>query len=268
MLKGFAFLLAFSLVLFFAPALQAHVFLLGFSGAPGTYGVCGSSCHGYPGGTVYVDHFPVRYQPGQTYRIAVKYNAGDSIENFNCSIRKGWGSENAGVIAEDFGTEIYYDTVETNGVRAIARCDSCNFLWTAPPVGTDTVRLYLGAFQGIEGEWGYNTEFILASAEFTGVEEQEALPLKEPAFGLRLAGPNPARGTVALAYNAEVPGSARLRVYDLAGRLQRSYVTLGKAGLLRWDGRDASGGLLPEGVYLFRLEQGTRAVTAKALLLR
>lgn len=268
MLKGFTFLLVLSLVLFFAPALQAHVFLVGFSGAPGTYGVCGSSCHGYPGGTIYVDRFPVRYQPGQTYCIAVKHNAGDSIENFNCSIRVGRGSVNAGLITAGYETETYNDTVETNGVRAIERCDTCNFYWTAPPIGTDTVRLYLGGFQGIEGEWGYNTEFILASEELTGVEEQEALPRKEPAFELHLAGPNPARGTVALAYNAEVLGTARLRVYDLAGRLLRSYVILGKAGLLRWDGRDASGCLMPEGIYLFRLEQGFRTVTSKALLLR
>jgi len=269
MVKRASFLLALGLVFINAGPLLAHKWLVGFSGAPGTYGVCGRSCHCYPGGTINVQWFPAQYQPGQTYCIKVGHNGGDSVETFNCSVRVGWGAVNAGLITAGYLTETYSCSVETNGVRPICRCDTCNFLWTAPRVGTDTVRLYLAGIQGYEGEWGRSTELILASAEgISGAEEEAALSPKGNAFGLRQAGENPARSSgVALAYRLEGSGPGRLRVYDLAGRQEKSYAVTG-SGLLRWDGRDASGHLVPGGIYFFRLEQGPRSVTCKALLVR
>jgi len=268
MKKGLSFLLALGLVLVIAGPLTAHVWLVGFSGAPGTYGVCSRSCHCYPGGTLSLKNFPDHYQPGHTYTISVTHIAGDSVENFNCSVRKGQGTENAGLLEAGYLTEIYSDSVETNGVHALQRCDSCDFLWTAPPVGTDTVRLYFGGMQGYEGEWGRNTEYILTAPEFTGVEEQASLQPKSESFDLRLAGANPARNGVALAYRLDGKGPAQLRVYDLAGRLVRSFAVRGSSGVLRWDGRDAQGALSAPGVYLVRLEQGNRSSTGKAVLIR
>jgi hypothetical protein len=268
MVKRASFILVLGWVFINAGPLLAHPWLVGFSGAPGTYGTCSRSCHGFPIGTIYVDRFPAQYQPGQTYCIKVGHNGGDSVEAFNCSVRVGWGAVNAGLITAGYLTETYSCSVETNGVRPIGRCDTCNFFWTAPPAGTDTVRLYLAGFQGIEGEWGRYSELILASAEgISGAEEQEALSPKGNAFGLRSVGENPSRSGVALAYRLEGSGPGRLRVYDLAGRQMRSYAVTG-SGLLRWDGRDASGLQLPEGIYFFRLEQGPRCVTCKALLIR
>jgi len=269
MVKRASFLLAVGWVFINAGPLLAHPWLVGFSGAPGTYGVCMKPCHNsYPGGTINVQWFPAQYQPGRTYRLTVGYIAAESVENFNSSVRVGWGAVNAGLITADFGTETYSCSVETNGVHALARFDTCNFLWTAPPAGADTVRLYLSGFQGIESEWGRTTQLILASAEEpTGVEEQGALSPKGNAFGLRSAGENPFRSGVALAYRLEGSGPGRLRVYDLAGRQVRFFAVRG-SGVLRWDGRDVSGLPLPEGIYFFRLVQGPRSATCKVLLIR
>jgi hypothetical protein len=270
MVKWASFILVLGWVFINAGPLLAHPWLVGFSGAPGTYGVCMNPCHNsYPGGTINVQWFPARYQPGRTYRLTVGYIAADSVENFNSSVRVGWGAANAGLITADFGTETYSCSVETNGVHALARFDTCNFLWTAPPAGADTVRLYLSGFQGIEVEWGRTTQLILVSAEeISGAEEQEALSPKGNAFGLRSVGAYPVRGTVTLAYRAEGSDPAELRIYDLRGRLVRAYVLSGRGGLLRWDGRDVSGLPLPEGIYFFRLEQGPHSVTCKVLLIR
>jgi len=270
MVKRASFLLALGLVSIFAGPLLSHPSLIGFSGAPGTYGACSRSCHCYPGGTINVRWFPAQYQPGRTYRLTVGHNGGDSVENFNSSVRVGWGAVNAGLITADFGTETYSCSVETNGVHALARFDTCNFFWTAPPAGTDTVRLYLAGLQGIEGEWGRYSELILASAEGISGAEEERKPLapKGESFGLRLIGANPVRGSIALAYHADGVGPAELRIYDLRGHLVRSYALSGYGGLLRWDGRDASGHLVPGGIYFFRLEQGPRSVTCKVLLIR
>jgi hypothetical protein len=201
----------------------------------------------------------------------VGHNGGDSIEAFNCSVKVGRGSVNAGRLQSGYLTETYSCSSQTiDGVRPVARCDTCNFFWTAPLAGTDTVRLYLGGFQGIEGEWGYFTQLVLTSAEeISGAEEErEPFLLGPEAFGLRLVGANPVRGSVALAYSAWGAEPARLRVYNLTGHVVRSFALEPRAGVLRWDGRDLSGRPAPEGVYLFRLVQGCRTATGKALLLR
>jgi len=269
MVKKASSLLALGLVLGMVAPLTAHKWLTCYSGAPGQPFYCGPSCHCYPGGTISVQSFPARYQPGQTYTIGVTHVAGDSIEVFNCSIKIGWGSVNAGLIQPGYLTAIYVCSTATgDGVCALDRCETCNFLWTAPPAGADTVRLYLAGIQGYEGEWGRTTQLILASAEeISGAEEQEALSPKGNAFSLSQAGENPSWSGVALAYRLEGSGPGRLRVYDLAGCQVKSYAVTG-LGLLRWDGRDASGHLVPGGIYFFRLEQGSRSVTCKALLVR
>jgi len=278
MLKGFSFLLALGLVLGIAGPLMAHPFLTGYSGAPLSYGTCSISCHGYPRGTIYVRGFPdtsqhVYYKPDSTYTIAVcrvpdsLIAGGDWIENFNCCIRIGRTAVTAGLITAGYNTVTYSESLETNGVHALTRTDSCDFLWTAPDTGAGFVTLYFGGFQGIEGEWGRYSTGILVSQEFSGVEEQGNLQPKGDAFGLSLVGANPARGGVALAYRLGSGGPAQLRVYDVVGRQVRSFAVSG-SGILRWDGRDAQGTLLPPGVYLFRLEQGNRASTGKVLLIR
>jgi len=271
MKKGYPFLLALGLVLGMAAPLTAHIWLTCYSGAPGQPFNCSPNCHGYPGGTISVRGFPARYQPGQTYTIRVTHVAGDSIEVFNCSIKVGWGSVNAGLIQPGYLTATYVcSNMIADGVCALARCDTCNFLWAAPPADMDTVRLYLGGFQGTEGEWGRTTQIILASAEeISGAEEEREPLLSGPeAFGLRLVGANPVRGSVAWAYSVWGTEPARLRVYDLAGHLVRSFGLDRGAGVLRWDGRALSGRPVPKGVYLFRLVQGCRTATGKALLVR
>jgi hypothetical protein len=273
MLRVYSVLLALVLVLGVSGPLTAHPFLTGYSGAPGTYGTCSVTCHGYPNGTLIILGFPdtskhIGYKPDSTYTITIWHLPNkDTVENFNLSIRRGLTSVNAGLITAGFYTMTYKDSVETNGVQALGPCDSCNFHWTAPDTGTGMVKLYFGGSQGIEGEWDFNTIDTLVSMEYTGVEEQRSLRPAGDDFGLRLVGANPARSVVALDCRPGAKGPAQLRVYDILGRLVRSY-SVSTSVILRWDGRDAQGVVQPTGVYLFRLEQGTRTSTAKALLIR
>jgi hypothetical protein len=66
-------------------------------------------------------------------------------------------------------------------------------------------------------------------------------------------------------------GSARLRVFDLSGRMVRSLLD-GAIGpgeqRLTWNGRGDDGSLLPSGVYLQRLDVEGRSAGARVLLLR
>jgi hypothetical protein len=136
----------------------------GYSGAPGTSGTCAISCHGSSGGTVTVSGFPSYYSPGQAYTVTIRHSSGTSIANFNCSIRIGTGSSNAGTITAGLNTATYNVSGETNGVHFSARDrDSGNFTWTAPDTGTGTCRLYLGGLQGSSD--GQNSTIVQVTYE-------------------------------------------------------------------------------------------------------
>ncbi len=136
----------------------------GYSGAPGSSGTCAISCHGSSGGTIAVTGFPTYYSPGQDYTVTIRHSSGVSIANFNCSIRIGTGSTNAGTITAGLNTSTYNVTGETNGVHFSARDrDSGNFTWTAPDTGTGTCRLYLGGLQGSSN--GQNSTIVQVTNE-------------------------------------------------------------------------------------------------------
>jgi hypothetical protein len=264
MTAGRKTVLALSTVIAMAGTVFAHPNFTGYSGAPGCRGTCASSCHGTTGGTITTSGFPTAYAPGQVYTITVAHSGGNPIANFNASCRVDTGSTNAGTLAAGLNTTIYSATGESNGVHfTTAFQDSGKFTWTAPSGGTGAVRLYVAGHQGTtSGE--DNTELVLVSSEASGVEQGGKPFTGAESFGLR-PGANPAKGAVVMAYQAG--GPALLKIYDLGGRTVRSFAVAGN-GLLRWDGRDAKGKLASQGAYLFRLEQGTRSATRKALLIR
>lgn len=153
------------LLLSLAGATFARSNYRGYSGAPGSLGTCASSCHGSTNGTVEVTGFPTSYVPDSTYLITIANNGGQSINNFNGSVRVGTGSTNAGVITAGTNTSTYNVTQETNGIHWTSNNHtSGTFNWQAPAEGTGTVRLYVGAHQGTS-ENGANTSIELVADE-------------------------------------------------------------------------------------------------------
>jgi len=83
--------------------------------------------------------------------------------------------------------------------------------------------------------------------------------------------PNPSTGEVFLGYWLPKPGEATLRIYNTAGQLVREVDTGQKnAGThyLVWDGKNASGQRVTNGVYLVRLSAGSVSATQKVTILR
>ncbi|MGQ0723405.1 MAG: FG-GAP-like repeat-containing protein, partial [Candidatus Eiseniibacteriota bacterium] len=83
--------------------------------------------------------------------------------------------------------------------------------------------------------------------------------------------PNPFAGATTIQYMMPSARAAKLQVFDISGRLVRTLVdgsAAAGANVVRWDGRDAGGEILSSGVYFFRLHDGDRTVTRKAVLLR
>jgi hypothetical protein len=138
----------------------------GYSGAPGTLGTCASSCHGGANGAVEITGFPASYVPDSTYLISITAVSGQSINNFNASVREGTGSTNAGTLSSGTNVSAYIVAGETNGVHLTTNNHTNGtFNWLAPPAGTGTVRLYAGTFQGTNMNSGQNTSIELIADE-------------------------------------------------------------------------------------------------------
>ncbi|MCB1184310.1 hypothetical protein KDM41_12815, partial [bacterium] len=90
-------------------------------------------------------------------------------------------------------------------------------------------------------------------------------------LALQPAWPNPAGGDVTFGFALPRAGHARLRVYDVAGRLVRTLIdgdVVAGAGARVWDGRADDGHPVAGGVYFFRLESPDGARTRKMILVR
>ena len=83
--------------------------------------------------------------------------------------------------------------------------------------------------------------------------------------------PNPSTGEVYLGYWLPKESEATLRIFNTAGQLVREVDTGAKAAgthNLTWDGKNASGRRVPNGVYLARLQAGSISATQKITILR
>ncbi|MGH7724440.1 MAG: FlgD immunoglobulin-like domain containing protein [Candidatus Eiseniibacteriota bacterium] len=78
-------------------------------------------------------------------------------------------------------------------------------------------------------------------------------------FALGPARPNPTTGRVTFSYTLATETEARMRIYDVAGRLLKDLVDGPQAAgphEVVWDGRTNAGQKAPAGVYFYRIEAG------------
>jgi hypothetical protein len=83
--------------------------------------------------------------------------------------------------------------------------------------------------------------------------------------------PNPFTGATTVAFGLPAAGAARLRVFDVQGRVVRRLLEgVAGAGWTRvtWDGRGDDGRALPTGAYVVRLAARGRVISKSVLLLR
>lgn len=114
------------------------------------------------------------------------------------------------------------------------------------------------------------TEFLVDNFTVKATPALSAPPPAPPALALS-AGPNPARGSVALTLALPRESDVRLRVHDLQGRAVRTLVAGREpAGsrTVHWDGRDDAGARLAPGAYVVRLESAMGSQARRVVLLR
>ena len=101
---------------------------------------------------------------------------------------------------------------------------------------------------------------------------QESMEAALPAvFSLAPNYPNPFNSQTVIRFDLPAKEEVELVLYNLAGQKVATLVqgmrTAGSYSV-RWDGRDETGRELAAGVYLYRLQAGTRVEARKLLLLR
>lgn len=118
------------------------------------------------------------------------------------------------------------------------------------------------------GKQCHYAENLLGVQVITGVKVSDVVPA---AFVLRQNYPNPFNPSTVIPYGIPESRHVRIAIYDLLGHTVKVLVDeMESPGIYRvtWDGTDASGNILPGGVYFYRLEAGAHTQTKKLILLQ
>ena len=90
-------------------------------------------------------------------------------------------------------------------------------------------------------------------------------------FRLAQNHPNPFNPTTSIKYTVASEGHVELGVYDLSGRLIRTLVSETRGSgdhTITWDGRNASGGAVPSGMYFYKFSSGGETTSRKMTLVK
>jgi len=149
--------------------------------------------------------------------------------------------------------------------------NSRTFLWATPgnacfvpevtrPLSETQTTILVEA---VSPEFGFSsTVSTTISWETTGIAQgQSSYP-----FILNLPSVNPVRGNAAITFSLPSSGEANLSVYDISGRVVQE---LHNGEMLQGDHSvQWSTGLLPAGLYVYRLECAEGSITRKCMVLR
>ena len=151
-----------------------------------------------------------------------------------------------------------YPRLEVNGAP-----HGAPLLRIDPNTGKVTVVAWTGAPNFHSGD-------IPPAQTVTAVQEEHAAS-RPKSFVLEQNYPNPFNSQTMIRFALPEREEVELAVYNLMGQKVRTLIGgVRKAGTytVRWDGRDESGRGLASGVYLYRLQAGTKVKTHKLLLLQ
>jgi hypothetical protein len=118
-----------------------------------------------------------------------------------------------------------------------------------------------------------DAELLSASAVDYDTRELETSVTAKAApasFALHAAYPNPFNPSTNLSFTLPEVMNYTLHIYNVSGRLVRSYECLGSVGMntVVWDGRDNSGAEVASGIYFYKLNAGSFSATEKMVMMK
>ena len=115
---------------------------------------------------------------------------------------------------------------------------------------------------------GLSVKAEMSSVEVALAPTVSALPGQ---YALLANYPNPFNPSTTIRYDVPKAGSVVLRIYDVTNQMVRELVDASQAAgrySVMWDGRDASGGRVANGVYLYELRAGDFRAIRKMVLMK
>jgi hypothetical protein len=195
---------------------------------------------------------PYRFNPGTTgMQPVVAFNGLDTHTNFTLSI-----------IVKDTSSNI---TITRPALDAF---QDVTYTVPLPWQNITYVGVIVTNSKRTGGIVGYTLDVsqVPAATDAALVQHAPAARLE-----LRPAVPNPFRSTTSIAYTVPREDQVRVRILDVAGRTVRvlgeGRVPAGESRVV-WDGRNASGDIVPAGVYWARVESSDGSVAKRIVALR
>jgi len=118
--------------------------------------------------------------------------------------------------------------------------------------------------------WGIIDVWAAIRSNPSAVEEDRIQVGKERDLAL-MSQPNPTSGATMLSFSLARAGEVTLDIYNVSGRLVRSFVSGSRAPgryAVRWDGKDESGQRVGSGIYFYKLNTQDRTQAGKLVMLR
>lgn len=124
-----------------------------------------------------------------------------------------------------------------------------------------------------------NTDQRIWLCKYTGPDGVAGRPAdsgQRPAFRLGQNYPNPFKIKTTISYQLTTNGPVNLSIYNIAGQLVKTLTPPNsplegrgkREGSITWDGRDNRGQLVPNGVYIYKLNIGGESMVKKMTFLR
>jgi len=151
-------------------------------------------------------------------------------------------------------------TVQTRDLPNTGRCD-----WIVPNVVTDQARIAVVLVESSDATGDVVTGVLGTSGKFSIQSPTATWPQQPIALALRGANPNPALERFHVDFSLPDAQPASLALYDLIGRKVAARA-VGGLGPGRHTIEMGERGL-PAGIYVIRLSQGGRLITARAALI-
>lgn len=169
-------------------------------------------------------------------------------------------------------------------LRADARAelewlDTSPYRGSVPAGGSENISVEVDGTALAPGVYGAELELLVNDPLEQVVHIPVTVTIVDPSAVPEIRGrttlydamPNPFNPATGIFFELTEASHARLRVYDIAGRLVRTLVDEQRGpGVHRasWDGRDAAGRDAAAGVYLYRLEAGSFEAVKRMTLLK
>lgn len=157
-------------------------------------------------------------------------------------------------------------------VGALAGQDGTNGNFAEDPLFCDAAARNLGlapASPCLPGNHPDGAACGLIGAHPLGCGGTVGAPAPGAATAVRLtARPTPFRDSVRLDWALADSGPARIRIFDVKGRLVRAFDASGSGGSVRWDARTETGRRVAAGAYFVRLDADGRQEVRRVVYLR